>query len=352
MTLRLDPALPLVWRTPEDLQVGAAAPVAVLEGAGDVEAGLITALRHGVSLSTLISIGSGLGATPDRVHDLLARLSAGLVEDSRPSEAAPALRPSASSPSALSAPSESGGRADAAAPRPRTVGLDGSGPLADLLAANLALLGHDVLHLEPRGLEAPATDPDRHDADLVVIVAAWAVTPARHLPWLRRDVPHLAVVGDDAGIRVGPFVEPGRGPCLRCLDLEARDADAAWPVIAAQLAGRPAPLAAPRLLFDAAALAARAVDARLDAPPFDGRFVGRDDRTAGRPTEQPAAGGERLAAASVSFDRRGSVGRRREHAEHPACGCRAPGGIAIPHALPAAGHRAAPSSATTAAVPA
>ncbi|MET4157677.1 hypothetical protein ABIC29_001231 [Agromyces sp. PvR057] len=340
MTLRLDPALPLVWRTAEDLQVGAATPVAVFERAGDVEAGLIAALRHGVSRSTLVSIGSGLGATPERVHEFVRRLAAGLV-DASPNPTSGA-QDAASVRAARPARPE---RADAAAARPRIVGLDGSGPIADLLAANLAFLGHEVLPLAPRTLDVRAPDPARAEPDLVVIVAAWAVTPARHLPWLRRDLPHLAVVSDDAGIRVGPFVEPGRGPCLRCLDLSARDADAAWPVIAAQLAGRPAPADPPRLRFDAAALAAAAVDARLGAAPHDAELDGGL-------AERTGADTVRLAAASVSFDRRGSVGRRREHAEHPSCGCRAPAGIAIAHALPVAARRAAPSSATAAAVPA
>ncbi len=318
MTLRLDPALPLVWRTPEDLQVGAAAPVAVFERAGDVEAGLIAALRHGVSLTTLVTIGSGLDASPERVHEVVERLAPAFVGEPSPS-----------------ASRGDHGRADAAVRRTRTVAVDGTGPLADLIAANLAAFGHFVLRLEPPAPGGAPASTDLPEPDLVVIVAAWAVTPARHLPWLRRDLPHLAVVSDDAGIRVGPFVEPGRGPCLRCLDLAARDADAAWPVIAAQLAGRPAPADTSRLRFDAAALAATVVDDRFS------------EQLEGRPAPDAASSARHdLTAASVRFDRRGSSGRRLAHAEHPACGCRAPAGIAIPLALPAAGRRAAPSSAT------
>jgi hypothetical protein len=54
-------------------------------------------------------------------------------------------------------------------------------------------------------------------------------------------VPHLvADVRGRTGI-VGPFVVPGRTGCLRCADLHRRDADPAWPVLAAQLttAGTP-----------------------------------------------------------------------------------------------------------------
>jgi hypothetical protein len=48
-------------------------------------------------------------------------------------------------------------------------------------------------------------------------------------------VPHLvADVRSRTGI-VGPFVVPGRTGCLRCADLHRRDADPAWPVLAAQL---------------------------------------------------------------------------------------------------------------------
>ncbi|SFR74537.1 hypothetical protein SAMN05428970_1737 [Agromyces sp. CF514] len=333
MTLQLDPALPLVWRSPDDLQLGAAEPVAVIERPGDLEHGLLSALGHGASLTTLVTIGAAFDATSDDVDRFVELVSAGLVHRH-------AAR------SAASARADATGRPTTAASTSRTVGLDGEGPLADLVAANLAMLGHEVRRLGPEphasgvpqaarrqalGVEAEPPDPDA-----VVIVAAWAIAPARHLRWLRRDLPHLAVVSDDSGVRVGPLVEPGRGPCLRCLDLAARDADAAWPVIAAQLAGRPAPADTARLRFDSAALTATAVDARL-AEPAGGRA--HDD----------ALG---LAAASVRFDRRGSAGRRREHAQHPSCGCRAPAGIAIPHALPAADRPTAPSSARAVGVPA
>jgi bacteriocin biosynthesis cyclodehydratase domain-containing protein len=85
--------------------------------------------------------------------------------------------------------------------------------------------------------------------DLVVLTA-------RHLPELqaelmRDQIPHLVVSASEAIGIVGPLVMPGRTACLRCLDLLRTDHDPAWPLILAQLAGRPpgplscdAPLAA------------------------------------------------------------------------------------------------------------
>ena len=68
----------------------------------------------------------------------------------------------------------------------------------------------------------------------------------RHGRWLRRDVPHLPSCSATPACTVGPFVRPGRGPCLRCLDLHRTDADPAWPAMATQLHARDAAAARPR----------------------------------------------------------------------------------------------------------
>ena len=44
-------------------------------------------------------------------------------------------------------------------------------------------------------------------------------------PWLRERRPHLVVRLVDGVIVLGPFVEPGRTACLRCLDAHRHDAD-------------------------------------------------------------------------------------------------------------------------------
>jgi bacteriocin biosynthesis cyclodehydratase domain-containing protein len=292
MCPRIDPHLPLVWRSPRELQLGGLRPRAVVTDPDGVAAGLISALRHGARRSTLHAIGAGLGGDAREVDRLLEVLS-------------PALLPE-------------GGEAGTAPARRHVVAIDADSPIATAIAASLTALGYDTV---------AAGSADRGDVDLAVLVAAWVVAPAAHLGWLRADVPHLAVVLDDDGAEVGPLVEPGSGPCLRCRELARRDVDPAWPAIATQLAGRPLPLGRPRAELEAVARAASAVDDRLR--------LGRSP----------------LAASSLAISADGTTTTRR-HPSHPECGCRALGGTATAP-VPLDAHRpAGPSSGRADAVPA
>ncbi|MBM7831275.1 bacteriocin biosynthesis cyclodehydratase domain-containing protein [Agromyces cerinus] len=267
MSPRIDPILPIVWRSPAELQFGAT-PRVVLRDPGAFETGLISALRHGASASTLETIGTALGGTAETVHALLELL-------------APAFEPATD--------------AAASVRSPRCVALDAPREISDRLAEHLARLGYEPV---------PAAEAEVEHTALAVVAATWVVSPGRHLPWLRADVPHLAIVFDDEGTRVGPLVEPGDGPCLRCLELARRDDDPAWPVIAAQLAGRPAASCTPRAVHDAAALVASLVD----------------DRLAGARTP--------LRGASIRLGRPGETVPTTPHRRHPECGCRVPAGTA------------------------
>ena len=299
MAPRIDPNLPLVWRSPNELQLGAVHARVVLTDPGELETGLIAALRHGAGLTALHAIGAGLGGSPEAVLRLLDTL-------------APAFETSTGHPDAATT-ARHGGR--------RLVAIDADDAIAEQLAPNLAVLGYET---------ADAADADAAPMGtvaLAVIAAPWVIAPARHLPWLRHDVPHLAVVFDDSGARVGPLVEPGLGACLRCLDLARRDADNAWPVIAAQLSGRPIGSRTARVVHDASAFAASVVDDRL------------------------AHGVTALANASITLGGPGALPRPRGHRPHPECGCRAPGGsVTAPVHL--GGRPGEPSSAPAVAVPA
>src|SRR5690606_14921394 len=104
----------------------------------------------------------------------------------------------------------------------------GSGPIAAAIA--------EVLR--ERGLLAPAAE---ERPALAVLVADWVLAPDAAATGLRRDVAHLPVVASDRSVVVGPFVDPGRGPCVHCLQLAHRDDDPAWPAIASQLWGSTPP---------------------------------------------------------------------------------------------------------------
>lgn len=294
MAIRLDDNVPVVWRDPDSIQFGAVRPLAVVSGVGRTQLALIEALRRGVARSALDLIAFETGGDDRDVDVLLASIEPALLTGN-------SATPGASQ----------GDPADAAL----CVGVDGDGPIATAVAGALAELDCQV---ESVG--------DGQRPDIVVIVAHYVITPARHARWLRRDIPHLQVLTHDGGATIGPLVEPGSGPCLRCLDLEHRDQDPAWPAIATQLLSRSAPVSAAEL---------RALTATV-ATVVDGRLR-RNQRT--------------LSHTAIEMTR-GDESRVRELTVHPECGCQSPEEIvtALVGRVPASPAR--PSSAPTAAVPA
>jgi hypothetical protein len=205
MVLALDSRIQHVWRTPDSLQFGVERPLLVLERVSAADERMLAALGGGVSAEGLHVVAKRAGARPSAVAKLLEQLT-------------PVLAP-----------------ARAERTEPPLVVLDGAGPTAAALERMLSQAGADVRS----GLSW--SDPVVAQAEAAVSVAAYAVEPQRHARWLRRDVPHLPVVFGDAGVSIGPFVRPGEGACLRCVDLHRTDADPAWPAMATQLHTRPAP---------------------------------------------------------------------------------------------------------------
>ncbi|MGH1523254.1 TOMM precursor leader peptide-binding protein [Leifsonia sp. L25] len=304
MVHQLDPTVPRVWRSPRALQFGVERPLLILDPVGVAEERMISALAAGATLGALRMIARGAGAGPAAVDVLLARLKP--VLESSP-DAEPGDAP--------------------------VVVLDGTGPTAARILALLREAGVDVRS----GLAAD--DPAVDLATAAVVVGAFAIAPHRHQRWLRRDIPHLAVVFGDGGVTVGPFVRPGEGACLRCVDLHRRDADPAWPALAAQLHTRPLPGETELICGAAASAAAGAVVALLRGAPERSDAASRYDAATARWSE-----------------------RRWE--PHPECGCLSP--LAAPPSAPAparpgtarlcatpaapAGFPAAPSSAAAGAV--
>jgi len=199
MVLKLAAGVPLVWRSPTGIQLGAARPLAVLDDVTPAHERLLAALTAGISETGFAMMARAAGADADRLLDRIA----------------PALEPPI--------------------PPATRVAVYGDGELAEELVRQLG--------------RSP-------DPELVLLVGAWVLAPAEHGPWLRRDVPHLPVVVGDR-ITVGPLVIPGETACLHCVGLARRDADPAWPAIATQLHGRPAPALSRTAVAEAAAFVAR-----------------------------------------------------------------------------------------------
>lgn len=250
--LRLDPELPLLWRSPSSVQFGSDEPVAVVEDVSEGEDRLIAALAVGVSETGFAMLAESLEVSPDRSQALLSALEPVFFRESE----------------ALS----------------RVAAVLGDSPLARAIAGLLS--ASEVLG-------------SVEDAALVVLVADWVVTPADHLHWLNRDVPHLPVVTADRAVTVGPLVEPGAGPCLYCVHLTRVDEDASWTAIATQLLGRAGRELGSLELAEVAAFVTRRVLARL---------VGGGDL-----------------GMSWRMDAGGAVSAR-EWRRHPECRCAAPPG--------------------------
>ncbi|MDH6180433.1 bacteriocin biosynthesis cyclodehydratase domain-containing protein [Microbacteriaceae bacterium SG_E_30_P1] len=223
MTIRIDPRWPLVWRDPFTLQIGIDPPRVVLEHVTTLEERVISALRIGATRGGLVVVADGQTAV---VESLLERLT-------------PVLR----------APS----------PQDRVwaVAVTGRGRFVELCSAVLADAGVRVLVAER------ALDLREEHVDLAVATGHGVLAPDAHSAWLRRDIPHLPVVFTDSAVHLGPFVEPGSGPCLVCVELHRRDADHAWPAIATQLLQQYAVRQPPVVVAEAAAECARLVLARV-----------------------------------------------------------------------------------------
>ncbi len=222
--IRLDSAAPPLWRHDGRVQFGAPA-VAVTPTAGAWVDQVVAALVPGAPRTELRALAQLHGADESACDALL-------------SEIAPAL---------------------ARAPRhPQIVVQIADDLPARAVRAVLAALPGRTAVVSWAG---PDSDPVPADAR-VVVLAAYRVDPRRTTALVRDDVTHLPLVLDGASAAIGPVVQPGRTACLACLDVVQRESDPHWPLVAAQLLGRPRPVVDVAL----AAEAGRAARFLLTAP--------------------------------------------------------------------------------------
>ena len=272
MVLQLNPRFPLVWRSPNSLQFGVESPPVRLEQVTNAQEQLIAALVSGATRPGLDLIAATAHLDAIELTDLLTLLDPVLGKPS--------------------------------APPPGHVSVIGTTATAARLRGSVAPLG---LTLMP---------PDAH-TDLGILVCHYVVEPELFGYWLSRDVPHLPIVFSDTGVHVGPFIEPGSGPCLYCLERHRTDADPAWPAIATQLWGRTSPVESALVISEVAALVMRMTVRRL-------------------------AGAAAEAATSVFLDAASGELTLREWAQHPDCGC-----AALPENGSVSGRRSAPAQPVT-----
>lgn len=203
--IRLTRPAPALWRSPGVLQVGLDSPALVLEG---VPGGLDEAVA-------LLS----RPCTPEELDSLLPAIDrpwlAWLVE--RLSDAGLLVELRAEAPASLL--------------------VVGAGALAGTVTAALAGSGLPTSRLDPVEfvLRAPS------DEEELVVLAGSTAEPDRATTdaLFRAGRTHLLVRLEPDRAVVGPFVQPGRTPCVRCVDLARVRLDPAWPHLLAQLCRQP-----------------------------------------------------------------------------------------------------------------
>jgi bacteriocin biosynthesis cyclodehydratase domain-containing protein len=179
------------------MQIGADRSIVTLHEVTVAEEQLVAVLRKGISPPGLDMVGETVGATPEHVADLLARIRPALLRH----------------------------RASTRGLEGFTIVVTGSSAGAGAIRSVLAGLGADLVD-------------GSMPVDLAIIVSTFSTDPRQSGVWLRRDIPHLAVVFGDSEVRIGPLVEPGSGPCLHCVERARIDDDPSWPALAGQLLGR------------------------------------------------------------------------------------------------------------------
>lgn len=246
----------------------------VLDGLGESELALLARLDGVHSTTTLYAVGATLGLPRRRVDDLLAILAeyGVLVIDgvdraaltSLPTALADRARREANGWS-LAYGNGDDGMATVLARATRSVIVVGRGGFGSLLAAHLARAGVGSVHRGNRVAEAAELD-ESVTPDLVVIAQPGPARAVSAEPWRIRGITHLPVALHLASATIGPIVQPGTGPCLRCVELARTDADPSWPLLAARGEPRPEPVVtgAAALTATVAGLVTMVVLAHLD----------------------------------------------------------------------------------------
>lgn len=333
---RIKPALRPLWRDAATLQFGIAAPHAVVVGGMTAADRALLDLLDGSRATTdVLAAAETNGVSVARVQALLASLSdAGVLEDTaarlrltederqrlEPDLASLSLRHRATvaavdvldrrrragvsihgtgrvgaSVAGLLAAAGVGriGCVDTAAVRPADLSPGGITAMADQTRGHAAAERADALSSVSRVEVRMPRDP------ALAVLTPVASVPAPELVASVRHRPHLLAVVSETTASVGPLVDPGRTPCLRCIAIGRGERDPQWPTLAAQLVSTPAHVEPCDIALATltAALTAMQTLAWLDG-------------------ETPSAVGGVL-----EFDLVEGRLRRRSVAAHPACGC-------------------------------
>jgi hypothetical protein len=222
---RLDPAVPLLWRDGETLQIGIEGTLRIAASEPWVER-LIGRMAAGFRRAAFDVVAHAAGAPRAEARMLLSRLEPLLVDD---------------------------------APAPRAAWVES----IDVADARCEYRMREALLDE--GIAVGARE---NPGDVGIVLVEGAAAALHFARYLRDDTSHLPVALERGRTTVGPLVVPGESACLTCRDEHERERDEAWPRMHAQLIGRASgPVSAARIA-EAATLVARLLGETASAGSF------------------------------------------------------------------------------------
>ena len=205
--LTLDPRLPLVWQTPDTLQIGFDPPLVVLRNLDSRLLPILSEIHKGIS-----DTGVWMLAKKSRIPDTM--VDAFLTN----------LEPALTHPQAPKIPG---------------FALAGDPTLTQRAAEVLDGVGVAVRH----SIRDQPTPPGE-----VLLYTHFVPDPEHFHLWLREDRPHIPIVFTDQAVVMGPRIIPGVTKCLRCHYVGDPNTDPHRLALASQLWGKVAATATPELV--------------------------------------------------------------------------------------------------------
>ena len=204
---RLSSDVPIVWTSPDSIQLGVDPPRATLEWVPDGAESLLYALQCGTSESGLFMLARDRGIGSDWVEALISTVNRL--------------------------------RRVPTAPRAKHWAMWSVSEAAEALTTLARYSDFPV-----RKTQEIAVDISP-DCQGILVVADYLIHPHWIDLLARENLPHIPVVFTDQSVTVGPLVRPGKTPCLTCLESRRRDSTPHWLEVSSQLWGKRSPLHSP-----------------------------------------------------------------------------------------------------------
>ncbi len=229
MVLQINPAKVLLWRNPNELQIGPGQSALRLSNLTPGQQRLLNLLYRGVADDFFHEVATAVGADD----------SENLLEQLRPELLSQAGYQTTLSPEFIERSFAEICRAQS------SFAVDGRAVLQVRQQGRIFVQGRSqTAQLITRALEEAAvgrliSDTDfegnKNRIDFGILISQNAVCPSDYSPLLSRGISHVSIVFDSDGVTVSPVISSSKSPCLSCFHENLIELDSSWPAVASQL---------------------------------------------------------------------------------------------------------------------